>query len=194
MTTSHTTPSQRRFTWDDYVRMPDDGQRREIVDGVLFMSPSPQDYHQDASLELVGAIRDWMRANKDDGRLFYAPFDVILEDADDTVTVVQPDILYVRGIKRRLVESRGVVGAPDLVIEIVSPSHPDRDRVTKRELYERHTIPEYWIVDPAARTIDVLRLDGAFYRQVGLFAVGEVVSTPLLPGLEVDVAAITREL
>ncbi|MGE0432824.1 MAG: Uma2 family endonuclease [Planctomycetota bacterium] len=192
--TGNTTTSQRRLTWDDYVRMPDDGMRREIIDGVLFMSPAPQEPHQETSLELVGVIRDWMRATGDNGKLFYAPFDVILEESDDTVTVVQPDILYVRGIKRRLVEPRGVVGAPDLVIEIVSPSHPDRDRVTKRELYERHTIPEYWIVDPDARTIEVLRLDGAFYRQVGLFGQGDVVTTPLMPGPEIDVAYVTRAL
>ncbi|MGE0432826.1 MAG: Uma2 family endonuclease [Planctomycetota bacterium] len=193
MTTHTTSSSQRRLTWDDYVRMPDDGQRREIIDGVPCVSPSPETGHQYSSVRLSHLIVAWMDATNDDGVLLTSPIDVILEDTDQTVTTVQPDLVYLRGFKRPLVVRRGIIGAPDLVVKILSPGHPDHDRVTKRGLYERHTIPEYWIIDRTARTIEVLRLDGAFYKPAGRFGVGDVVTTPLLRGLEIDVASVTRD-
>ncbi|MGE0431777.1 MAG: Uma2 family endonuclease [Planctomycetota bacterium] len=185
MASIHT--GQRLLTWADYLRLPDDGQRHEVINGVHHVSPAPQPGHQRSVVRISTRIEQWIEASGDDGLVFVSPIDVILQELPDRVTTVQPDVVYLRGIKRSLVTDRGIEGAPDLVIETLSPRTSAWDLGEKRSLYERCTIPEYWIVDRDARTVLQLRLDGAFYREVGRFGVGDTVSTPLLPGFELSV-------
>lgn len=147
-----------KLTYEDYVRMPDDGQRYELIDGELHVVPAPFLSHQRSVGRLYVHIFLWVRSHG--GEVFIAPFDVILSP----VNVLQPDLLFVAPQHASRVEKRGVVGPPDLVVEVLSNSTKRRDETLKRELYERFGVSEYWIVDPEAKTVKVLRLAGRRYE------------------------------
>jgi Uma2 family endonuclease len=180
-----------KLTYDDFVLFPDDGKRHELIDGEHYVTPSPNNRHQRVSFNLTMLIGGWLETHPI-GRLYYAPFDVVFSRFD----VVEPDLLYMS--KERAVEvltDANVQGAPELVIEIGSPGTRKRDETIKRTLYERAGVQEYWIVDP---DIDVVRI----YRRAGKrFAPpvarsresGDVITTSLLPGLELPLARIFRE-
>ena len=111
-----------------------------------------------------------------------ATFDVVLSDAD----VVQPDILFVSNERAHIVTQDNVQGAPDLVIEILSPSTAELDRTFKRSLYARHGVREYWLVDPTGKTVEVLALAEQGFDTVALFGPDQVVTSPLLVGLDMN--------
>jgi len=170
-----------KLTYEDYVLMPDDGQRHELIDGELFVVPAPNHPHQRTVVRLAHLLASWLDAHRG-GEVIVAPFDVILSPTD----VVQPDLLFVSDRNAQRIERRGVVGAPDLVVEILSNSNRRRDEVTKRALYERFGVPEYWLIDPDERTVTVLRLSDGRYSVVE----GETLTSPLLPGLEISLTSI----
>src|SRR5262245_14900245 len=151
-------PEPGRWTYDDYARLPDDGYRYELVEGELFMSPSLVPFHQRVLLRLAMALEQHVRETGA-GEVLVAPCDVVLGPG----TVVEPDILFVSAAREAIVGPKHVTEAPDLVVEILSPSDPDHDRVRKFALYAQHGVREYWIVDLAERTVDVFVLAaGAF--------------------------------
>ena len=180
------TKQQARLTVQDYLDIPEEDENRyELIDGELYMAPAPTWEHQESTGNLLSILRDFARANML-GRVVASPIDVYLSDTD----VFQPDIVFVSVERLDIIRSSGVHGAPDLVIEMLSPGTARRDRILKRRRYEMFDVKEYWQADPIARTITVLRLrDGAF-EQVGVFTEGMAVETPLLPGLRVDVGAV----
>lgn len=140
-------------TYEIYAEMPDDGKRYEVIDGMLeLMSPGPTAAHQSISLELIHELR---QGCKTDYLIYVAPLDVILSHTN----VVQPDVLMIHRSRRHIVTSRGVEGPPDLVVEVLSPGSRKRDRLKKMAVYENHGVPEYWIVDPEARTLEQYRLN-----------------------------------
>lgn len=145
------------LTYNDYASL-DDGKRYELVDGVLeLMSPSPTPSHQMVSSEI---LRKLLNSCEENYMIFYAPIDLILSDT----MVRQPDLVLVhRDRFSKIVKKRGIVGTPDLVIEILSPSSVKRDKESKLETYERFSIPEYWIVDPNNRCIEQYLLSGEQY-------------------------------
>ena len=149
------------LTYADYVKLPDDGRRYEILDGELAVTPAPGRRHQEIVGELFVVLHAHVKA-RGLGQVFVSPFDVILDDA----SVVEPDIVYVARERLAVIAERGVEGAPTLAIEVISPSTRARDRNAKRELYGRHGVPYFWIVDPETRSIDayVLR-SGAYVLQ-----------------------------
>lgn len=180
-----------KLTYEDYCTFPDDGQRHELIDGEHCVTPSPLDVHQCASANLTTDLTNFLRTSKL-GVLREAPSDVQLSDHD----VVQPDLYVVlrEHFDRRA--PRGMKGPPDLVIEILSPSRPEYDLVQKRRLYERAGVTEYWVVDPALQRVEVYRRDGAagYLRPALLLAEqGDVLATPLLPGLALPVAGIFQD-
>lgn len=138
-----------RLTYREYRDFPDDGKRHEIIDGDHYVSPSPSNPHQSASrwiqMQLFRQIEE-----VGTGYVIDAPMDVELTDYD----IVQPDIIVVAQSRRLVIKPVRVIGTPDLVIEILSPSNANHDRVMKLGLYERVAIPEYWIVDPEAQRVD----------------------------------------
>ena len=143
--------SRLKLTYDDYLLFPDDGKRHELIDGEHYVTPSPNLRHQTIAGRLYLTIGTWLRAHPS-GRVFFAPLDVIFSRFD----VVEPDLLYVSNERApELLSGDYVTGAPDLVIEIGSPSTRHRDETIKRRLYERSNVTEYWIVDP---DIDVIRV------------------------------------
>ena len=144
-------PARVKLTYDDFLLFPDDGQRHELIDGEHYVTPLPNMKHQAFSGNLFFLIRSWLEAHPV-GRIFYAPFDVVFTNFD----VVEPDLLYIS--HRRAAEiltEKHVTGAPEVVIEIGSPSTKQRDVTIKLRLYERCGVPEYWVVDPDARTVRV---------------------------------------
>ena len=153
-----TLPRPRRWTYADYCRIPADGRRHEIIDGEHFVSPSPDIGHQAVSARLTyELLRLVEKAGR--GRAFAAPLDVHLGRG----TVVQPDLLVVCGRNRSILGTRKVTGAPDLLIEILSPSTRARDRVRKKRRYERAGVREFWLVDPVARRVEQFVLRGGRY-------------------------------
>ena len=166
------------LTYEDYAALPDDGRRYEIHEGLLSVTPAPGTHHQRVSAKLYVLLHQHVEA-RSLGEVLYAPVDVILS----ATTVVQPDLLFVDTARTAAVSARGIEGPPSLVVEIISPSTPTIDRRTKLQLYARHRVPYYWIVDPDARAIDGYELADDVYR-LALRASGTApVTLPPFPDL-----------
>jgi Uma2 family endonuclease len=141
------------FTWQDVLATPDDGMRYEAIEGKLYVTPPPTYRHQRISLKLERALMQLLE-DAGHGVVAHAPVGV---EFPDTKEGVQPDILFVSRGRLEIVSEDWIRGAPDLVIEILSPATAERDRGLKRKLYERHGVGEYWIVDPDAEEVEVWR-------------------------------------
>ncbi len=141
------------ITWQDVQQMPDDGNRYEAIEGDLYMTPAPSIRHHRLTRALYEALKPLLLA-PGHGELFWAPVGV---EFPATGEGVQPDLMFVSTERRGIVEEAGIVGPPDLVVEILSPSTASRDRSIKLRLYERQGVPEYWIVDPDEEVIHVWR-------------------------------------
>jgi Uma2 family endonuclease len=169
-------------TYRDLRRLPEDRLRHELIGGEHFMSPSPAVKHQVVVMNLGRILSGHARAHKL-GTVLVGPVDVVFTESD----VVVPDVVYVGTAHAERVHKLYIAGAPDLVVEVLSPSGRARDRIKKRRLYRAHGVPEYWIVDPAAETVEVYRAE----FPVGLSAAaGDVLGTPLLPGLQIPLHEI----
>lgn len=147
------------WRYEHLLELPDDGKRYEIIDGELYEMPSPSWIHQVILDNLMALLRPLAVARG--SRMFVAPLDLFLAGGRP----VQPDLFYLGPNWKELRTGRGIEGVPELVIEILSPSNPDHDRVRKRELYARAGVQEYWLVDPEARVIEVLALRDGEYEQ-----------------------------
>ena len=183
-------PRGVKLTYDDFVLFPDDRLRHELIDGEHYVTPSPNAQHQQIVLKLGARILEWVE-HHGTGRVFIAPFDVVFSHAD----VVEPDVLYMSSDRATsILKSANVQGTPELVVEIGSPSTRKRDETVKRELYERAGVSEFWFVDPERDTVRVYRRDGErFARPVELSAdAGDVLTTTLLPGLELPLSEVFR--
>lgn len=170
-----------RITYEDYLQLPEES-RYEVLEGDLKMVPAPGYRHQRVTARLAHALTTQVE-HGGLGEVNFAPFDVIL--ADDTV--VQPDILIVMADNLGIVAPEGVRGAPDLVVEVLSPATAKRDKGIKRHLYGRHGVKEYWIVDPEALTVEVAVNAGGQMETRGLFGAGERVESQVLSSLELPV-------
>jgi Uma2 family endonuclease len=179
-------PVDTGLTYDDLASFPDDGLRRELIDGELFVSPSPVRDHQEAVEALVVALSNHRRAHG--GKLYFAPMDVRFSDR----TVVEPDVLFIATERADLLhDPRFVDVTPDLVVEVSSPSTRRLDLIRKRALYEREGVPEYWFVDLDESVVDVYRLDGTgHYGLPSTLAVGETLTCLAAPGFALPVADV----
>ncbi|MFD0959717.1 Uma2 family endonuclease [Paenibacillus chungangensis] len=180
---------EQSITYEMYAELPDDGQRYEIFDGILeMMSPGPSPRHQDVNRELEFIL---MQSCRNDYLIYDAPIDVILSDRN----VVQPDVLMIHRSRLQIITKRGIEGAPDLVVEIVSPGSRSRDRITKLRLYARHDVPEYWVIDADSLTLEQYRLiDGGQYELINLFEGDDRVYSDKLPCVSFSVSEIFREV
>jgi len=169
-----------KFTYEDYRHMPDD-RRYELMEGDLLMVPSPIEYHQRISRNLEFILWKFIQEHNL-GFVYDAPFDVVLSEEN----VVQPDILFVSRERSSIITAENVKGAPDLVIEILSPATEYRDREIKRKLYAKHGVKEYWLVDPDKQTMEVMKLSEGGYKTIGLYKKGEKLQSPTLVGLSFD--------
>jgi len=175
-------PPQGSWTYEDYAALPDDGNRYEIVNGVLIMAPSPSPEHQGIVIEIVSYLRIHVKL-AGLGRVFTAPLDVDLGPKN----VLQPDIVVMLNNHLDRVQEKKIVGAPDLVVEIASPSTAAYDRLTKYEKYAHAGITEYWIVKPTRRTVEVLVLEGTEYRSLGIFRGEQTLPSRIVPDLPIGV-------
>jgi Uma2 family endonuclease len=180
-----------RLTYDDFVLFPDDGKRHEIIDGVHYVTPSPNLRHQELVLRLALDIGNFLRAHPAAGRLFIAPLDVVLSCHD----VVEPDLLFVGGDQQQILTPANIQGAPALVVEIFSKSTRKKDAPIKRRLYERTGVREYWLVDPELDLVQVFRRtdDGRYTKAAELTAEdGHTLTTPLIDGCAIDLRELFR--
>ena len=173
-----------KFTYHDYLLLSDD-KRYEILEGDLYVVPAPSTSHQRISRNLEMALINYVRQN-DLGEVFDAPYDVILSEEN----VVQPDLLFVCKQRSGIVGTENIQGPPDLVIEILSPGTKSKDLDIKRKLYAKYGIREYWTVDPAAKTLEISLWSEAGYQSAGVYPHTALVSSPLLPDLELPLAEI----
>ena len=183
--------SRVRLTYDDFVLFPEDGNRHELIDGEHFVTPSPVPRHQAILWNMVLMVGTYLEEHSI-GRAFAAPLDVVFTDFD----VVEPDLLYMsRARAAEVLTEKNVRGTPELVVEIGSPGTRKRDETIKRQLYERAGVSEYWFVDPEIDVVRVYRREGdRFARATELSReAGDVLTTSLLPGLEMPLARIFRD-
>ena len=158
-------PKQGQWTYQDYASLPEDGHRYEVVNGVLYMSPAPSMRHQ----RIVGRIFYYLAMHVDFpglGQVYQAPTDVELRPGD----VVQPDVFVVLNPHLDQTTPSRLIGAPDLVVEVASPSTARHDLSEKLSAYARAAVPEYWVVNPDAQTVEVLVCQNGDYCSLGLFA------------------------
>lgn len=178
--------SQPSLSFAEYLLLPDE-PRGEVLDGVFTVTPAPNARHQELAGEIFFEIKRWLREHPDAGAVFIAPLDVVLR-AERPAVVVQPDILYVAAARQAIVQD-AVLGAPDLAVEVVSPSSAGRDAVTKRELYARHGVRELWLVWPQERRVDVLVADqSGVFGEARTLLPAEVLTSDVLPGFTLAVA------
>ncbi|HNW36110.1 MAG TPA: Uma2 family endonuclease [Candidatus Ozemobacteraceae bacterium] len=195
MSDSRRIRKKETYTYGDYLTWPDD-ERWEIIDGEAYnMTPAPTPLHQEISGNLFGLF--WNQLRDKPCKVFTAPFDVRLPDEDeaseDVRTVVQPDILVV--CDETKIDPRGLRGAPDIVIEILSPTSASRDHILKRRIYERHGVKEYWLIDPVNRIVSVYHAtaDGCFGNHE-VYNDEAKIHTTVLPGLTIDMSEVFPRL
>jgi Uma2 family endonuclease len=177
---------QQKYTYADYALWPDD-ERWELIDGVAYAMTGPVRIHQEIVTELGRQVGNYLQGKP--CKVYVAPFDIRLprtDEADAKVeTVVQPDLSII--CDQSKLDKPGCRGAPDWIIEVLSPSTALKDMNTKRSLYERHGVKEYWIIHPEERWLMVYTLDAqGKYGQPGVFGMDEPTAVQLFPDLSVD--------
>ena len=173
-----------KFTYEDYLHTPED-QYYELLDGELIVVPALGELHQSVSALLGWKLIQFASENRL-GRVYHAPFDVVLSDLD----VVQPDLIFISNARAHIITDANIQGAPDLVIEILSPSTAARDKTFKRTLYAMHGVQEYWMVDAIAKTATVLLLGERGFEVVNTYREGEILTSPTLRGFTLNLNEI----
>jgi Uma2 family endonuclease len=183
-------PAEKKiYTYDDYIQFPDDGNRYEIIEGELFMSPSPKTRHQRSSRILEYDFISFVEKHQP-GEVFDAPFDVLLSKTN----IVQPDIIFVSNENKKVITEDNIQGAPDLLVEILSVSTAYNDLVNKKALYEHFAVKEYWIVDPMKEWIEIYILkSGKFELHQRVETSGKITSF-LLKGFEITLEDLFRNV
>jgi Uma2 family endonuclease len=170
-------PVDTRLTYDDYCLLPNDGKRYEIIDGELFVTPSPRTAHQ----KIVTRLTRFLSAFAEDenlGEVFVAPFDVVFSNFD----VVEPDLLYVSNERASVVTEKNVQGSPNLVVEVLSETTEKTDRTTKLKLYARYGVEEYWIIDPNGPSAEVYRRTPHGLELAAKLSAVDALTSPMFPG------------
>lgn len=179
---------QKPFTAADYRRMEDDGKRYEVLEGTLVMAPAPNRFHQAISRNLCRILYGYLHC-RPIGKAYNAPFDVYF----DKENVVQPDFVFVAAKSRAKLISEGVEGAPDLVVEILSPATSARDLGVKRKLYARAGVREFWVISPETRQLQIYLPEKDAPRPARILQEDESYETNLLPGLILPVGELFED-
>jgi Uma2 family endonuclease len=188
--TSHTWTEQGQWTFEDWVQLPDDGYRYEVINGVLFMSPPPTPYHQASSNRLATAMTN--HADKHDvGVILTAPIAILLPNQP---VPVQPDIVFIRQAQKAIIGKQQIVGVPDLIVEILSPSNWLYDRQEKFQLYQEAGVEEYWLVEYRTKTVELFWWEEGVYVLQGKYKPGDTVASRILTGFKITVNQIYRDL
>jgi len=175
----------RRYTYDELVaEMPETNLPCELWDGELIMSPAPSFYHQEIVLRFYRQLYHWVSQHKL-GKVIAAPIDMVLSPH----RVTQPDVAFISQARLNIIATT-INGAVDLAAEVISLGSRSRDRIEKRDLYEQYGIREYWLIDPEAETVEVLHLENGRYQLLMRSTPGQTAASKLLPGFEIQVAAL----
>jgi len=178
---------EKRYTYSDYIQW-DDDERWELIDGVPYLMSAPNRRHQEISGNLYTQLRNFLKGKP--CKVYYAPFDVRLNADTFDNTVVQPDIVVVCDSSK--LDKRGCNGAPDFILEILSPSTARYDRIIKLEAYRRAGVREYWIVDPDTKTVQVCIYKDGLYFVEG-YTDADTVLVRVLDGCKIDLSEIFRD-
>ena len=175
----------RRWTFDELVaELPESNLPTELWDGELLMFPAPPFLHQEIVDRFHDLLKAWVRQHQL-GKTALAPIDMVLT----TRRATQPDVVFISNERLGIITER-IMGAADLVAEVSSPGSRRRDRIDKRDLYEQHGVQEYWLIDPEAKTVEVLCLESGTYQLAGRWQPGERAQSRLLKGFEVPVTPL----
>lgn len=173
------------YTYEDYAKLPE-GAMYQLIGGQLIMTPAPLIYHQEISKRLEYLLYEYVELKQKLGKVYDAPVDVYLEDEE----TYQPDIIFISNNRLGIIKKEKIEGAPDLIIEILSPSTAYYDLVHKKEVYAKHRVKEYWIVDPMGKWIELYKnVNGAFLLTTKARK-GESVCSEILAGFKVALDAI----
>jgi len=173
------------LTYDDYRTLPDDGNQYQIIGGELIMSPSPTMIHQIISRNLFRVVDHYV-SEKKLGEVLYSPADVVLSMRD----VVQPDLMYISSNRLDIIAENNIVEAPDLVVEILSEATRTTDRTSKKTLYQRYGVREYWIVDPVSQAIHQFTLLEDTFDLNDTFNSSQTLTSPTLEGFKLAVGKV----
>lgn len=173
------------LTVENYKLLPETGPRYQLIQGDLYMAPAPNRFHQEISRNLQFEFHSYLKRNPI-GKLFDAPFDVYLNE----INVFQPDIIIVLNNRLGILTDAGAEGAPELVVEILSPKTRRLDLVNKKQEYARAGVEELWIIDPEPRTIMIHRFGSDGVEETRQVSEYGTLSTELLPGFELAAATI----
>ncbi len=176
--------AKAKYTYEDYLNTPE-GERYELLDGELVLVASPNEEHQLASVKLVSLMYPYV-ASRDLGWVFHAPSDIVFSDTE----VVQPDLMFISKEREHIRTAANVRGAPDLVVEILSPATSKWDWKYKRELYAKYEVKEYWIIDPVNRIVTVMLLRDGVLEIAGAYVEGDTLSSAALGGFRVGLEEI----
>jgi len=174
------------FTYEDYLHFSDE-KRYEIINGEVYMVPSPLTYHQKVLALLYMSLWDFVEEHQI-GEVLLAPLDVVLSEID----VVQPDIMYISNERRRIITEKNIQGAPDLVIEILSPSTAYKDQTIKTKIYSKYGVKEMWLVDPEKKEIQLLVLNPSLLTPLKTYHVPEILKSPLVTGFTLPLDKIFK--
>ena len=178
----------KEWTYEEFMALPEGGTfRYEIIDGDLCMTPSPSTRHQEISGKLFYLIYRFLHENPL-GKIFAAPCDVVF--SQDPLQVAEPDLIFVSKEHSAIITEKNIQGSPDLLVEILSPSTESSDRRVKHSLYERFGVSEYWIVDPERNTVQIFMLADGHYSNTLEFGLGDLIETPILPGLSIPISEV----
>ncbi len=177
---------QPRLTYADLQELPEDGKRYELLEGELVVSPAPTLKHQ----KITGRTYAFLLRAEDAGygEAYVAPVYVVFDDEE----VTEPDAIFIRRERLGIATPSEVRGAPDLVVEVLSPSTRRRDLRVKMQIYARFGVPFYWVADPDAETVQSYELTPQGYVAQALLRAGDTLACPLFPGITVDVAQLFR--
>lgn len=176
--------TKRKFTYEDYAKTPE-GERYELLDGELIALSSPDMAHQILKTRLGATVWEYV-SDANLGEVYMSPTDVRFSDTD----VVQPDILFFFKSRSHIRTGKNIRGAPDLVVEILSPSTSANDWGYKKDLYARHGVKEFWLVDPYAKQVIVMLLKDGSYEIVGVYREDDTLRSPTLEGFELDLSRV----
>lgn len=179
-------PTQGHWTYEDYLRLPNDGNRYEIIEGVLYVTNAPNYDHQFTVMKIAFRFEQFATEHNL-GVVLTAPFEVHLSPR---TRPVQPDVLFIKADHQPSSGSAFFEGAPDLVVEVLSPASIRADREVKLNAYEQAGVAEYWLADPKTRSVEVYTLSGGEYALLGQYTADETIESQMLAGLAITVKTL----
>jgi len=179
-------PVDTRLTYEDFCLYPEDGKRREIINGEMYVAPSPETIHQRVVVRLTARLGQFVES-EGLGEVFVGLFDVVLSKFD----VVEPDLLFISNARANILTDKNVQGAPDLVVEVLSEGTEKRDRTIKLKLYGKFGVDEYWTIDPNGPSAEIYRRGEEGLALVARLSAADALSSPLFPGFSLPLRRLT---